>query len=45
MSLTYSSMLDLGTDLIAFDLPNTITQKNFSSNTLEINKPSLIMFI
>ena len=38
-------MLDLGTDLIAFDLPNTITQKNFSSNTLEINKPSLIMFI
>tara|TARA_A100001015_G_scaffold126522_1_gene140186 strand:- start:25 stop:579 length:555 start_codon:yes stop_codon:yes gene_type:complete len=45
MSLTYSSMLDIGTDLIAFDLPNTITQKNFSSNTLEINKPSLIMFI
>ena len=45
MTLTYSSMLDLQTDLIAFNLLNSVTGNNFSSNALDANKPSLIMFI
>ena len=45
MSLTYSSMLDLQTDLIPFDLLNTINDRNFSSEELDSSKPSLIMFI
>ena len=45
MSLTYSSMLPLGTKLIAFELTNAVSEKNFSSEELEILKPSLIMFI
>ena len=45
MSLTYSSMLPLGTQLIEFELINAVSEKNFSSEELEISKPSLIMFI
>ena len=45
MSLTYSSMLELGTELIPFDLSNTVSKKHFSSDDLDNSKPSLIMFI
>ena len=45
MSLTYSSMLPLGTKLIAFELIDTVSEKNFSSDELEISKPTIIMFI
>lgn len=45
MSLTYSSMLSLGTELIDFNLLNVVSNDEFSSNELEISKPSLIMFI
>ncbi len=38
-------MLPLGTKLIAFELTNAVSEKNFSSEELEILKPSLIMFI
>tara|TARA_B100001063_G_scaffold109546_1_gene102152 strand:+ start:1327 stop:1878 length:552 start_codon:yes stop_codon:yes gene_type:complete len=45
MSLTYSSMLTLGTELIPFNLSNTVSNKHFSSDHLDNSKPSLIMFI
>ena len=45
MSLTYSSMLDLQTDLISFNLPNVVTDQNLSNNDLDVSKPSIIMFI
>ena len=45
MALKYSSMLDLQTDLISFNLPNTITDNNFTDEYLESSKPTLIMFI
>ena len=45
MALTYSSMLDLQTDLIPFDLLNTINDNNFTSEELDSSQPSLIMFI
>ena len=45
MSLTDSSMLLLGTKLIAFELIDTVSEKNFLSDELEISKPTLIMFI
>ena len=45
MALTYSSMLDLQTDLIGFDLLNSLSNKNFSLDSLDVNKSSLIMFI
>ena len=45
MSLTYSSMLELGTELIPFNLSNTVSKKHFSSDELDYSKPSLIMFI
>ena len=45
MSLTYSSMLDLESSLIEFDLFNAITGHHFSSNSLDKTKSSLIMFI
>ena len=45
MALTYSSMLDLHTDLIGFDLLNSLSNKNFSSDSLDVDKSSLIMFI
>ena len=38
-------MLALGTELIPFDLSNTATRKNFSSDELDDSKPSLVMFI
>jgi len=45
MALTYSSMLELGTDLIPFELPNTINESVFSDKDLDSAKPTLIMFI
>jgi len=45
MALTYSSMLDLQTDLISFQLQNTITGDNFSDKDLISFRPILIMFI
>ncbi len=45
MSLTYSSMLELNSNLIEFDLPNSVTNKKFSTDNLGLDKPSLIMFI
>ena len=45
MALTYSSMLELQTDLIEFDLLNSVSNKNFSSDSIDRDKPSLIMFI
>ena len=45
MALTYSSMLPLSTQLINFNLPNTITGQIFSSTDIESNKPVLIMII
>ncbi len=45
MALTYSSMLELQTELIEFDLLNSLTGKAFASNLLDDTKPSLIMFI
>ena len=45
MSLTYSSMLPLGTKLIAFNLINTVSGENFSSEELDNSKQTLIMFI
>ncbi len=45
MALTYSSMLPLGTKLIPFNLPNTITGQVFSSIDLKIEQPTLIMVI
>ena len=45
MALTYSSMLDLQTDLIPFNLLNTINDNSFSSEELDSSMPSLIMFI
>ena len=38
-------MLDLQTDLIKFELLNSLTNKSFSSDSLDNEKPSLIMFI
>tara|TARA_S200000501_G_C20495141_1_gene599993 strand:+ start:28 stop:582 length:555 start_codon:yes stop_codon:yes gene_type:complete len=45
MALTYSSMLELQTGLIEFELLNSLSNKNFSSDSLNDGKPSLIMFI
>jgi thiol-disulfide isomerase/thioredoxin len=38
-------MLELNSNLIEFDLPNSVTNKNFSTDNLGLDKPSLIMFI
>ena len=45
MSLTYSSMLDLQTGLIPFNLHNVVTNQNFSNDDLDASKHSIIMFI
>ena len=45
MALTYSSMLELGSNLKEFNLLNTVNGNNFSSSELDEIKPSLIMFI
>ena len=38
-------MLDLQTDLIPFSLLNTVTNQTFSSEHLDLTKPTLIMFV
>mgnify|MGYP001299360363 FL=1 len=45
MALTYSSMLELGSDLKEFNLLNVVDGDNLSSDDLDKVKPSLIMFI
>ena len=45
MALTYSSMLDLQTNLINFKLYNVVDNNNFSSSKLNTSKPTIIMFI
>ncbi len=45
MTLKYSTMLELQSNLIDFNLLNTISGKLFSSESLDESKPSLIMFI
>ena len=45
MALTYSSMLPLGSKLIDFNLPNTISNQNFDSSDLMADKPILLMII
>ena len=45
MALTYSSMLELGSNLEKFYLLNTVSGDDFSSSELDGKKPSLIMFI
>jgi thiol-disulfide isomerase/thioredoxin len=45
MALKYSTMLELQSNLIEFDLFNTISGENFSTDNLEETKSSLIMFI
>ena len=45
MVLTYSSMLELGSNLKEFNLLDTVSGNNFSSTELDETKPSLIMFI
>ena len=45
MALTYSSMLELGSNLKEFNLLDTVSGNNFSSTELDETKPSLIMFI
>ena len=45
MALTYSSMLDLQTNLINFKLHNVVDNNNFSSSELNTSKPTIIMFI
>lgn len=45
MALTYSSMLELGTELIPFELPDTINDGVFSDKDLDSARPTLIMFI
>ena len=45
MALTYSSMLELGSNLKEFNLLNAVNGNNFSSSELDEIKPSLIMFI
>ncbi len=45
MSLTYSSMLEIGTKLPEFELLNTLDNQEFSSDSLSAEKGKLIMFI
>ncbi|MBL6785108.1 MAG: thioredoxin family protein [Rickettsiales bacterium] len=45
MALTYSSMLELGSQIPKFKLLNTINQEIFISDQLSNGKVSLIMFI
>lgn len=45
MALTPSLMLPLGTEMPAFDLPDTVSDKNFNSSELNGSKGSVIMFI
>ena len=45
MALTHSAMLELGTILPHFDLPNTVNNQQFSSDSLSKNKGKVIMFI
>ena len=45
MALTYSNMLELGSDLEEFNLLNVVTGDDFSSDDLDKIKPAVIMFI
>ena len=45
MALTYSSMLELGTEIPDFKLVNSLDQQVFSSSKLNNDRPSLLMVI
>lgn len=45
MALTESNMLDLGTEAPAFNLPDTISDKNISFNDIKGSNATLVMFI
>ena len=45
MALSYSSMLELGTQVPDFDLPNVLDDTMFSSASLNKDRPSIIMVI
>ena len=45
MALTYSSMLELGTQMPKFELVNTVNDEIFSSSYFNSTAPKLIMFI
>ena len=45
MALTYSSMLELGTEIPDFKLVNSLNQQVFSSSKLNNDRPSLLMVI
>ena len=45
MSLTYSTMLELGTIMPDFKLINTVNNQEFNSDSLSPNKATVVMFI
>ena len=45
MALTYSSMLELGTQMPEFELENTVNNKIFSTSYFNSTTPKLVMFI
>lgn len=45
MALVYSKMLELGTILPSFDLPDVVSGQNFNSDSLSTSKGKVIMFI
>ena len=45
MALTYSSMLELGTQMPNFELENTVNNEIFSSLYFNSTRPKLVMFI
>ena len=45
MALTYSSMLELGTQMPEFKLENTVNNEIFSTSYFNSTTPKLVMFI
>ena len=45
MALTYSSMLELGTQMPKFELENTVNNQIFSTSYFNSTTPKLVMFI
>ena len=45
MALTYSSMLELGTQMPKFELENTVNNEIFSTSYFNSTTPKLVMFI
>ena len=45
MALTYSSMLELGTQMPKFELENTVNNQIFSTSYFNSTTPKLVMII